>query len=71
MCVGPQKTYNVSVNTKEDQGIEYKVLVRPVLTYASETLTLPRSDERQLNRFDPAKFMVHWKRRDPRGKDII
>jgi hypothetical protein len=30
----------------------YKVLVRPVLTYASETLTLSKTDERLLSVFE-------------------
>jgi hypothetical protein len=46
-----QNTLQVTLDLKENKDT-YKVLVRPVVTYESETWTLTKADERSLGIFE-------------------
>ena len=53
----------------------YKVLVQPVLIYASETWPLMKCNEKQLCAFEKKNLekylMAQWKRMEYGGKDTI
>ena len=51
MFLWAEKAFEVSTS-KNTKILMYKVLIRPVLTYASEIWTLPKAKERRLSLFE-------------------
>jgi hypothetical protein len=47
----------------------YKVLIRPVLTYASETWTLSKTNDQWLSLFERKVLMYFWT--ETRERDMV
>jgi hypothetical protein len=56
------KASEIPLDLKNTKILMYKVLIRPVLTCASETWTLFKTNERQLNLFERKLFDVFFER---------
>ena len=73
MCFhGLRKHLRSHLTSKNTKILMYKILIRPVLTYASETWTLSKINERRLSLFERRCFDVFLernKRTGHRGKD--
>jgi hypothetical protein len=69
---GLRKHLRSHLTSKNTKILVYKVLIRPVLTYASETWTLSKTNERRLSLFERKcldVFLERNKRMEHGGKD--